>query len=187
MNIFQRIAVFFVDLTAKIKWGQRSTITADDRAIIYDKLKRDYYVIATRRRNFLSTFFIALGHFFLTGRWGFYSHVLMNTEAQEGGEAPDCGQDGSTDYTLSLADRWIISRLQRTEEEVAKALDGFRFDLAPVLGRTANGFDMASETLAAMHLDAVLHDRVLIAEPWDIGPGGYQLGNFLRDYIQRVF
>ena len=54
----------------------------------------------------------------------------MNCEAQDGGEAPDCGQDGSTNFTLSLADRWIISRLQRTEEEVAKALDGFRFDHA---------------------------------------------------------
>ncbi|WP_454702458.1 glycogen debranching protein GlgX [Agrobacterium burrii] len=63
-------------------------------------------------------------------------------------------------------------------------IDGFRFDLAPVLGRTANGFDMASETLAAMHSDAVLHDRVLIAEPWDIGPGGYQLGDFPESFLE---
>ncbi|KJF69806.1 glycogen debranching protein GlgX [Rhizobium nepotum] len=63
-------------------------------------------------------------------------------------------------------------------------IDGFRFDLAPVLGRTANGFDMASETLAAMHSDPVLYDRVLIAEPWDIGPGGYQLGNFPESFLE---
>ncbi|CVI63262.1 MULTISPECIES: glycogen debranching protein GlgX [Agrobacterium] len=63
-------------------------------------------------------------------------------------------------------------------------VDGFRFDLAPVLGRTANGFDMASETLAAMHSDSVLYDRLLIAEPWDIGPGGYQLGNFPESFLE---
>lgn len=80
MNIFQHITVFFVDLTSKIKWKQSSTISDEDRAVIYEKLKRDYYIIATRRRNFLSTFFIALGHFLLSGKWGFYSHVLMNTE-----------------------------------------------------------------------------------------------------------
>ncbi|MCD4659500.1 glycogen debranching protein GlgX [Agrobacterium sp.] len=67
---------------------------------------------------------------------------------------------------------------------VNAGVDGFRFDLAPVLGRTANGFDMASETLDAMHSDAVLHDRVLIAEPWDIGPGGYQLGNFPESFLE---
>ena len=63
-------------------------------------------------------------------------------------------------------------------------IDGFRFDLAPILGRTASGFDMASETLAAMHSDPVLYDRVLIAEPWDIGPGGYQLGNFPESFLE---
>ncbi|NWJ24223.1 glycogen debranching protein GlgX [Rhizobium sp. RM] len=63
-------------------------------------------------------------------------------------------------------------------------IDGFRFDLAPVLGRTAKGFDMASATLAAMHSDAALHDRLLIAEPWDIGPGGYQLGNFPESFLE---
>ncbi|UXS41692.1 glycogen debranching protein GlgX [Agrobacterium tumefaciens] len=63
-------------------------------------------------------------------------------------------------------------------------VDGFRFDLAPVLGRTANGFDMASETLATMHSDPALYDRLLIAEPWDIGPGGYQLGNFPESFLE---
>ncbi|MGN7958529.1 glycogen debranching protein GlgX [Agrobacterium tumefaciens] len=63
-------------------------------------------------------------------------------------------------------------------------VDGFRFDLAPVLGRTTAGFDMASETLAAMHSDPALYDRILIAEPWDIGPGGYQLGNFPESFLE---
>jgi valyl-tRNA synthetase len=62
--------------------------------------------------------------------WNAARYVLMNTEAQESGEAPDCGADNSTDYSLSLADRWIISRLQRAEDEVAKALDSHRLDHA---------------------------------------------------------
>ena len=63
-------------------------------------------------------------------------------------------------------------------------VDGFRFDLATVLGRTADGFDKNAETLVAMTADEVLKDRVLIAEPWDIGPGGYQLGHFPEAFLE---
>ncbi|EPE95328.1 glycogen debranching protein GlgX [Rhizobium grahamii] len=63
-------------------------------------------------------------------------------------------------------------------------IDGFRFDLAPVLGRTASGFEGNGETLTAMLADEVLKDRVMIAEPWDIGPGGYQLGNFPAPFLE---
>jgi glycogen operon protein len=57
-------------------------------------------------------------------------------------------------------------------------VDGFRFDLATVLGREDHGFDRGSGFLDALHQDPVLSAVKLIAEPWDIGPGGYQLGNF---------
>ncbi|MCM2475908.1 glycogen debranching protein GlgX [Rhizobium sp. CG5] len=63
-------------------------------------------------------------------------------------------------------------------------VDGFRFDLAPILGRTAHGFHTTSQTLHAITADDVLEDRVLIAEPWDIGPGGYQLGNFPKPFLE---
>lgn len=63
-------------------------------------------------------------------------------------------------------------------------VDGFRFDLAPVIGRTAEGFDPNGETLTAMLSDDLLKDRVMIAEPWDIGPGGYQLGNFPAPFLE---
>jgi glycogen operon protein len=63
-------------------------------------------------------------------------------------------------------------------------IDGFRFDLAPILGRTVHGFSAESETLRAMIEDPVLSDRLLIAEPWDIGPGGYQLGNFPPPFLE---
>ena len=57
-------------------------------------------------------------------------------------------------------------------------IDGFRLDLASVLGRTANGFSRDAPLLAAIDADPVLSRLTIIAEPWDVGPGGYQLGNF---------
>ncbi len=57
-------------------------------------------------------------------------------------------------------------------------VDGFRLDLATTLGRRAEGFDPAAPLLAAMTQDPVLRGRAIIAEPWDIGPGGYRLGAF---------
>jgi glycogen operon protein len=55
---------------------------------------------------------------------------------------------------------------------------GFRFDLATVLARRADGFDPAAPLLTAIDQDPELRELKLIAEPWDIGPGGYQLGRF---------
>ena len=63
-------------------------------------------------------------------------------------------------------------------------VDGFRFDLAPVLGRSGSGFDAEAPLFSAMRHDPVLAGRVMIAEPWDIGPGGYQLGNFPEDFLE---
>jgi glycogen debranching enzyme len=63
-------------------------------------------------------------------------------------------------------------------------VDGFRFDLAPILGRSATGFDPDAALLAEMAADPLLADRVMIAEPWDIGPGGYQLGNFPARWLE---
>ena len=57
-------------------------------------------------------------------------------------------------------------------------VDGFRFDLAPELARTRAGFSGTAAFLAAIRQDPVLARVKLIAEPWDIGPGGYQLGHF---------
>jgi glycogen operon protein len=58
------------------------------------------------------------------------------------------------------------------------AVDGFRFDLAPVLGRTTNGFDPQHDLLQQINGHAELKTVKLIAEPWDPGPQGYQLGQF---------
>jgi isoamylase len=57
-------------------------------------------------------------------------------------------------------------------------VDGFRFDLAPTLARSANGFERSSAFLMAVRQDPALASVKLVAEPWDIGLGGYQLGAF---------
>ncbi|WP_428534296.1 glycogen debranching protein GlgX [Rhodopila sp.] len=76
-------------------------------------------------------------------------------------------------------------------------LDGFRMDLATTLGRRDSGFDRDAPFLAAVEQDPVLSQRVMIAEPWDIGAGGYQLGAFpprwgewndrFRDTVRRFW
>ncbi len=57
-------------------------------------------------------------------------------------------------------------------------VDGYRFDLATVTARTANGFSDEHPLLQAIASDKVLNGLKFIAEPWDLGPGGYQLGKF---------
>jgi isoamylase len=57
-------------------------------------------------------------------------------------------------------------------------VDGFRFDLAPVLARELYEVDRLSAFFDIIHQDPTLSTVKLIAEPWDVGPGGYQVGNF---------
>jgi isoamylase len=57
-------------------------------------------------------------------------------------------------------------------------VDGFRFDLASTLGRGPNGFDSNSAFFAAIRQVPLLAGVKLVAEPWDIGPGGYRVGGF---------
>src|SRR4029079_17241353 len=57
-------------------------------------------------------------------------------------------------------------------------IDGFRFDLAATLGRTQLVVDHMSAFFSIIHQDPILSQVKLIAEPWDVGPGGYQVGQF---------
>ena len=57
-------------------------------------------------------------------------------------------------------------------------VDGFRFDLAPALARDGSGFNKFHAFFKAIQQDPVLSQVKLIAEPWDVGDGGYQVGNF---------
>ena len=63
-------------------------------------------------------------------------------------------------------------------------VDGFRFDLATALGRTSQDFDEHAPVFAALLQDPVLARAKLIAEPWDVGPHGYQLGRFPRRFAE---
>ncbi|MEQ9889125.1 glycogen debranching protein GlgX [Pectobacterium zantedeschiae] len=76
---------------------------------------------------------------------------------------------------------WVMGCL-RFWREVCH-VDGFRFDLATVLGRTPD-FTAAAPLLSAMKNDSRLQGCKLIAEPWDIGYGGYQLGQFPTPFAE---
>ncbi len=63
-------------------------------------------------------------------------------------------------------------------------VDGFRFDLAPVLGRGDHGFDRHAAFFTALAQDPLLSRLKMVAEPWDVGPGGYQLGGFPGGWME---
>ncbi|NKI75694.1 glycogen debranching protein GlgX [Dickeya sp. CFBP 2040] len=77
--------------------------------------------------------------------------------------------------------QWVIECL-RFWHEVCH-VDGFRFDLATVLGRTPD-FSASAPFFTALRNHRSLRDCKLIAEPWDIGPGGYQLGQFPAPFVE---
>ncbi|MEZ5931906.1 MAG: glycogen debranching protein GlgX [Alphaproteobacteria bacterium] len=88
--------------------------------------------------------------------------------------------DTGTGNTLDLTHPRVLQMVMDSLRYWAEVMrvDGFRFDLASVLGRESYGFDPHGGFLDAVRQDPVLSTKKLIAEPWDIGPGGYQLGNF---------
>jgi glycogen operon protein len=63
-------------------------------------------------------------------------------------------------------------------------VDGFRFDLGPILGRGEEDFEPDGPFFKSMLQDPALQGIKLIAEPWDIGPSGYQLGHFPRGWLE---
>ncbi|NLR99587.1 glycogen debranching protein GlgX [Rhizobium sp. P38BS-XIX] len=101
---------------------------------------------------------------------------------QPGTLVNDTGTGNTVACDQPATRRLIIDSLRHFVEHAG--IDGFRFDLATIIGRTGNGFDRDSGTLRAMLTDEVLRDRVMIAEPWDIGPGGYQLGNLPAPFLE---
>ena len=64
------------------------------------------------------------------------------------------------------------------------SVDGFRFDLATVMGRTGSGFSHKHPLLVQIGIEPELYRAKLIAEPWDPGPGGYQLGQFPTEWAE---
>jgi isoamylase len=85
-----------------------------------------------------------------------------------------CGNTLNLDHPRVL--QMAVDSLRYWVDEMH--VDGFRFDLATALARGDNGFDPHARFLAAARQDPTLSRVKLIAEPWDLGLGGYQLGGF---------
>ena len=94
----------------------------------------------------------------------------------------DTGTGNTLDLTQPMVLRMVMDSLRYWVE--VGHVDGFRFDLATVLGREAAGFDPQGGFFDAIRQDPVLSRVKLIAEPWDIGPGGYQLGRFPHPFVE---
>jgi glycogen operon protein len=94
----------------------------------------------------------------------------------------DAGTGNTLDCNHPATRRLVLDTLRHFVGQAG--VDGFRFDLAPVLGRTATGFDPEAPLLREIAADPLLGDRVLIAEPWDLGPGGYRLGGFPPNWLE---
>src|SRR3984957_9301881 len=88
--------------------------------------------------------------------------------------------DTGTGNTLNLSHSSVIQMVTDSLRYWVEQthVDGFRFDLGTILAREPNGFDNQSGFLKACSQDPVLGTVKLIAEPWDCGPGGYQVGAF---------
>ena len=94
--------------------------------------------------------------------------------------------DSGTGNTLDLSHPCVLQMVTDSLRYWASEMhvDGFRFDLATILGRYHDGFDERHSFLVACRQDPVLRQVKLIAEPWDCGPGGYQVGKFAPGWAE---
>ena len=92
----------------------------------------------------------------------------------------DTGTGNTLDFAKPQVRRLVLDSLRHFAR---LGVDGFRFDLSPILGR-GPGFDPRAPIFAEIAADPLLATRVMIAEPWDIGPDGYQLGNFPDRWLE---
>ena len=94
----------------------------------------------------------------------------------------DAGTGNALNVIHPYVLRMVMDSLRFWVSEMG--VDGFRFDLATSLGRESYGFDPNGGFFDALRQDPVLSQARLIAEPWDLGPGGYQLGNFPFEFSE---
>lgn len=102
------------------------------------------------------------------------SYYRLETDARFYVNDTGTGNTLNLDHPMVL--RMVMDSLRYWVEVMG--VDGFRFDLCATLGRTGDGgYDAGAAFFDCIRQDPVLAETKLIAEPWDIGPGGYQLGN----------
>ncbi len=92
------------------------------------------------------------------------------------------GTGNSLELRHPMVIRMVMDSLRYWAEEIR--IDGFRFDLASTLAREDGHYNERSAFLMAVAQDPVLAPLKLIAEPWDTGPGGYQVGNFRPGWME---
>ncbi len=114
---------------------------------------------------------------------GFDNAAYYRTRPGDPGSYDDVtGCGNSVDISHADVMALVMDSLRYWVTEMG--VDGFRFDLAATLGRDPSGFSRHAAFFRAAHQDPVLREVKLIAEPWDIGLGGYQIGNFPTDWYE---
>ena len=106
----------------------------------------------------------------------YYRHVEVDGQQHL---VNDAGTGNTLRCDHPATQRLVIESLRYWVQE--GGVSGFRFDLAPILGREP-GFNPNAVMLQRIKADPILSKSLLIAEPWDPGPGGYQLGQFGKEF-----
>lgn len=101
--------------------------------------------------------------------------------APDGSLINDTGCGNTLDFANPAVRELTLASLRHFVRNCG--VDGLRFDLATIMARSP-GFSADAPIFAEIAADPLLGDRVMIAEPWDIGPGGYQLGNFPANWLE---
>ena len=108
---------------------------------------------------------------------GYYLHDPVNKRQY----LDVTGTGNTVDFRNRQAIRLTLDSLRYWVSEMG--VDGFRFDLAVTLGRHAGEWRRDHPLLVAMTTDPVLCSKLLIAEPWDVGPGGWRTGEFPTPFL----
>ena len=109
-----------------------------------------------------------------------FDEALYYAHAPEGSLVNDTGTGNTLDCSRPEVRALILDSLRHFAR---CGVDGFRFDLATILARGPS-FDPHAPIFVEIAADPLLASRVMIAEPWDIGPGGYQLGHFPDHWLE---